>query len=128
MLFIKYPSDVHDDKLETYLKKYNDDIERAKRAMQHEWVVIPENRHFKYLFNHHNETNIGEQIDIALEDLVEANREKLYSEDGAGIFQNINLNSSVLGGTKDKNTRLKNLLLDFNKETLDLRPSHLTGM
>jgi len=59
--------------------------------------------------------------------LVEANREKLYNEDGAGIFQNINFNSSVLGDTKDKNTRLKNLLLDFNKDTLDLRPSHLEG-
>lgn len=58
----------------------------------------------------------------------EANREKLYSEDGAGIFQNINFNSSVLGDTKDKNTRLKNLLLDFNKKELDLRPSRLGGV
>ena len=127
MLFIKYLSDVHDDKMEVYLKKYNGDNERAKRAMQHERFVIPEHSHFKYLFNHRNEVNIGELIDIALEDLEEANREKLYSEDGAGIFQNINFNSSVLGDTKDKNTRLKNLLLDFNKDTLDLRPSHLEG-
>lgn len=127
MLFIKYLSDVHDDKYETYLQKYNGDAERAKRAMQHERFVVPENSHFKYLFEHRNELNIGELIDIGLEDLVEANREKLYSEDGAGIFQNINFNSSVLGDTKDKNTRLKNLLLDFNKDTLDLRPSHLEG-
>ncbi len=127
MLFIKYLSDVHDDKLEVYLAKYNGEVERAKRAMQHERFIVPEHSHFKYLFNHRNETNIGELIDVALEDLEEANREKLYSEDGAGIFQNINFNSSVLGDTKDKNTRLKNLLLDFNKETLDLRPSHLAG-
>jgi type I restriction enzyme M protein len=127
MLFIKYLSDVNDDKMETYLKKYNGDTERARRAMQHERFVIPEHSHFKYLFNHRNETNIGELIDVALEDLEEANREKLYSEDGAGIFQNINFNSSVLGDTRDKNTRLKNLLLDFNKDTLDLRPSHLEG-
>lgn len=127
MLFIKYLSDVHDDKLEVYLAKYNGEVERAKRAMQHERFIVPEHSHFKYLFSHRNETNIGELIDVALEDLEEANREKLYSEDGAGIFQNINFNSSVLGDTKDKNTRLKNLLLDFNKETLDLRPSHLAG-
>jgi len=88
---------------------------------------VPENSHFTYLYEHRNELNIGELIDIALEDLVEANRDKLYSEDGAGIFQNINFNSSVLGDTKDKNNRLKNLLLDFNKESLDLRPSHLEG-
>lgn len=34
MLFIKYLSDVHDDKFEAYLKKYNGEQERAKRAMQ----------------------------------------------------------------------------------------------
>jgi type I restriction enzyme M protein len=125
MLFIKYLSDVFDDKHEAYMAKYNNDEERTARAMQHERFIIPANSHFKYLFEHRNDTNIGELIDIALEDLVEANREKLYSEDGAGIFQNINFNSSVLGDTKDKNTRLKNLLLDFNKKELDLRPSHL---
>jgi type I restriction enzyme M protein len=128
MLFIKYLSDVHDDKMETYLKKYNGDTERAKRAMQHERFVVPEHSHFKYLYNNRNETNIGELINIALVDLEEANREKLYSEDGAGIFQNIDFNSSKLGEPKDKNTRLKNLLLDFNKDALDLRPSHLDGV
>ena len=128
MLFIKYLSDVHDDKQEAYLTKYNGDTERAKRAMQHERFVVPEHSHFKYLYEHRNESNIGELIDVALEDLEEANREKLYSEDGAGIFQNINFNSSVLGDTKDKNIRLKNLLLDFNKKDLDLRPSRLGGV
>ncbi len=127
MLFIKYLSDVHDDKMEVYLTKYNGDEERAKRAMLHERFVVPQNSHFKYLFDHRNDSNIGELINIALNDLEEANREKLYSEDGAGIFQNIDFNSSKLGEPKDKNTRLKNLLLDFNKEELDLRPSHLGG-
>jgi type I restriction enzyme M protein len=127
MLFIKYLSDVHDDKFETYLIKYNGDKERANRAMQHERFVVPENSHFNYLFEHRNASNIGELINIALNDLEEANREKLYSEDGAGIFQNIDFNSGKLGEPKDKNTRLKNLLLDFNKEELDLRPSHLSG-
>ena len=127
MLFIKYLSDVHDDKHEEYLKKYNGDAERAKRAMQHERFVVPEQSHFKFLYNSRNESNIGELINIALTDLEEANREKLYSEDGAGIFQNIDFNNSKLGEPKDKNTRLKNLLLDFNSDRLDLRPSHLEG-
>lgn len=127
MLFIKYLSDVHDDKHEEYLKKYNGDVERAKRAMQHERFVVPEQSHFKFLYDSRNESNIGELINIALTDLEEANREKLYSEDGAGIFQNIDFNNSKLGEPKDKNTRLKNLLLDFNSERLDLRPSHLEG-
>lgn len=128
MLFIKYLSDVHDDKYKAHLKKYNGDKERADRAMKHERFVVPEHSHFKYLFDHRNEANIGELINVGLTDLEEANREKLYSEDGAGIFQNIDFNSSKIGETKDKNTRLKNLLLDFNKEELDLRPSHLDGV
>jgi type I restriction enzyme M protein len=127
MLFIKYLSDVHDDKMEGYLKKYGGDMERAKRSMQHERFVVPEHSHFKYLYEQRNAPNIGELIDVALEDLVDANRSKLYSEDGAGIFQNINFNSPVLGEVKDKNTRLRNLLLDFNKPDLDLRPSHVGG-
>lgn len=128
MLFVKYLSDVHDDKQEEYLKKYNGDQERAKRAMQYERFIVPDHSHFKYLYENRNAVNIGELIDIALVDLEEANREKLYSEDGAGIFKNISFNSSVLGEPKDKNTRLKNLLLDFNKPELDLRPSHLDGV
>lgn len=127
MLFIKYLSDVHDDKYEVYLEKYNNDHERAKRAMQHERFVVPEHSHFRFLFDSRNEANIGELINIALTDLEEANREKLYSEDGAGIFQNIDFNNSKLGEPKDKNTRLRNLLLDFNQDKLDLRPSHLDG-
>jgi type I restriction enzyme M protein len=127
MLFLKYLSDVHDDKLEAYLKKYSGYVERAKRAMQHERFVVPAQSHFKFLYDSRNEANIGELINIALTDLEEANRDKLYSEDGAGIFQNIDFNTSKLGEPKDKNTRLKNLLLDFNKEALDLRPSHLEG-
>lgn len=127
MLFLKYLSDVHDDKMEGYLKKYSGDTERAKRAMQHERFVVPEHSHFKFLYDSRNEANIGELINIALTDLEEANREKLYSEDGAGIFQNIDFNSSKLGEPKDKNQRLKTLLIDFNSEKLDLRPSQLGG-
>lgn len=127
MLFIKYLSDVHDDKFAKYLEKYGGDDDRAKRAMELERFVVPENSHFNYFFENRNESNIGELIDIGLADLVEANREKLYSEDGAGIFQNISFNSSILGDQQDKNTRLKNLLLGFDKEELDLRPSHLAG-
>lgn len=128
MLFVKYLSDVHDDTQEEYLKKYQGDQDRAKRAMRHERFIVPEHSHFKYLYENRNAVNIGELIDIALVDLEEANRQKLYSEDGAGIFKNISFNSSVLGEAKDKNNRLKNLLLDFNKPELDLRPSHLSGM
>lgn len=127
MLFLKYVSDVHKDKYNEYLTKYKGDAERAARAMKHERFVVPDHCSFDYLYEHRNESNIGELINIALNDLEEANREKLSSEDGSGIFRNIDFNSSNLGDVKDKNTRLKNLLIDFSDPKLDLRPSHLQG-
>ncbi|MGV8137131.1 MAG: type I restriction-modification system subunit M [Mangrovibacterium sp.] len=123
MLFLKYVSDVQKDKYNEYLKKYNNDQERADRAMKHERFVVPQHCSFSYLYDHRNEANVGELINIALNDLEEANREKISSEDGSGIFRNIDFNSSNLGDAKDKNTRLKNLLIDFSE--LDLTPSHL---
>lgn len=123
MLFLKYVSDVHKDIYQKHLQKYKGDKDRAARAMTLERFIVPQNSTFDYLFEHRNESNIGELIDIALTDLEEANREKLGSEDGSGIFRNISFNSSNLGDVKDKNHRLKNLLIDFS--ALDLTPSHL---
>lgn len=123
MLFLKYVSDMHKDIFQSYLEKYKGDTDRAQRAMNSERFTVPENSRFDYLFEHRNDTNIGELIDIALNDLEELNREKLGSEDGSGIFRNISFNSSNLGDSKDKNTRLKNLLIDFSN--MDLTPSHL---
>ncbi|MDW5289156.1 type I restriction-modification system subunit M [Formosa sp. PL04] len=125
MLFLKYVSDTYTEKYEAYLEKYDNNIERAQRAMASERFIVPEHSHFNSLYTKRNESNIGELIDIALEDLQEANREKLTSSDGAGIFRNISFNSSNLGDKKDKSARLKNLLTDFNK--LDLKPSSLEG-
>ena len=127
MLFVKYVSDVHREKMSQYIKKYHGDKERAERAMRHERFVVPRHCSFYYLYNHRNENNIGELINIALNDLEEANREKLSSEDGSGLFRNIDFNSSNLGDPKDKNTRLKNLLIDFSDERLDLTSGHLEG-
>lgn len=123
MLFLKYVSDVNKEKRTEYLKKYGGDENRTQRAMSMERFVLPEKSTFEYLYDHRGDTNIGELIDIGLADLEEANREKLTSDDGSGIFRNISFNSSNLGDAKDKNTRLKNLLTDFSE--LDLKPSHL---
>ena len=127
MLFIKYVSDVWRDKMEAYLEKYKGDKERAEWAMQRERFIVPLNSRFDELYQSRNEANIGERINQALEGLEEANPGKLSGEDGSGVFRNIDFNSSNLGDTKDKNTRLKNLLIDFSDEKLDLRPSRLAG-
>ncbi|GGH59255.1 type I restriction enzyme M protein [Filimonas zeae] len=123
MLFLKYVSDVHADIYQGYHAKYKGDKGRIDRAMKSERFLLPDQSSFHYLYEHRAAANIGELINTALNDLEEANREKLFSEDGTGIFRNIDFNSSNLGDVKDKNARLKNLLIDFSE--LDLSPSHL---
>jgi type I restriction enzyme M protein len=127
MLFLKYVSDIYESTYKEYLKRYNGDEQRTERAMKHERFNVPHESTFKYLFERRNENNIGELINIALANLEEANRSKMSSEDGGGIFRNIDFNSSNLGDTKDKNTRLKNLLIDFSNEKLNFDASHLEG-
>lgn len=127
MLFLKYVSDVHKSKFQEYLQKYNGNLERAERAMRHERFIVPKTSSFDFLYEFRNESNIGELINIALADLEDANREKMSSEDGSGIFRNIDFNSSNLGDAKDKNTRLKNLILDFSNEKMIFDESHLEG-
>lgn len=125
MLFVKYISDVNKEKREQYAQQYDGNEARIVRAMKAERFIIPPTSTFDYLYSQRNETNIGSLIDIALADLEEANRAKLTSESGSGVFRNISFNSSNLGSEKDKNQRLKQLLTDFSQ--LELMPSHLAN-
>lgn len=121
MLFLKYVTDVWKDKRAAYAEKYNNDEVRIERALRNERFQVPNECTFDYLFEQRNENNLGELINIALEKLEDANRSKLER-----VFRNIDFNSEAnLGQTKDRNRRLKNLLVDFSQ--LDLQPSHLEG-
>jgi type I restriction enzyme M protein len=121
MLFLKYVSDVWKEHYESYKREYGDDVERIRRRLSRERFILPENSDFDYLHDHRNDSNIGELINIALENIEEANKAKLE-----GVFRNIDFNSEPnLGPAKDRNRRLKNLLEDFNKSALDLRPSRI---
>lgn len=121
MLFLKYLSDIHKERLEEYQDKYNGDERRIQRALQRERFVLDEICTFDYLYSKRNKANIGEIINKALFHLEEENKAKLR-----GVFRNIDFNSeSILGSTKERNAMLKHLLEDFNSKELDLRPSRL---
>ena len=123
LLFVKYLSDVWKDHHAAYLTKYQGDEARAARAMQLERFQVPEHCAFDYLYKQRNADNIGELINIALDDLETANRGKLTD-----VFRNIDFNSEPnLGRTRERNTRLKLLLQDFADTRLDLRPSVVGG-
>ena len=84
--------------------------------------VLPDNASFYDLYEARDEADIGERINIALEAIEDANRQKLE-----GVFRNIDFNSEAnLGRVKDRNRRLKNLLEDFAKPEMDLRPSRVS--
>jgi len=122
MLFLKYISDLWNDHFETYKKQFGGDDTRIRRRMERERFILPEGASFYDLYEKRNEPNIGELINIALEKIEDANRAKLE-----GVFRNIDFNSeSNLGRVKDRNRRLKNLLEDFDKPAMDLRPSRVT--
>lgn len=125
MLFLKYISDVNKSKYNEYLQRYGEDKERVLRAMNRESFQVPKTSSFYYLYENRNAVNIGELIDIALADLENANRKKLSSEDGCGVFHNISFNNSNLGEVKERNVRLKQLLEDFADEKLQFDESHL---
>jgi len=117
-LFLKYLSDAWKDTYEGYKEKYGDNEALIKRKMGRERFQLPEFATFEYLYKNRDDADIGQQIDKALAAIEQDNYEKLE-----GVFGNISFNSNRLGTQKDKNRRLKNLLNDFNKPSLDLRPS-----
>jgi type I restriction enzyme M protein len=118
-LFLKYLSDVWRDHYEKYKEEYGDDEELIRRRMKRERFVLPDNCSFDYLVQNQNAEDLGDRINKILEKIEEANYEKLE-----GVFRNVDFNSeSNLGKTKDRNRRLKNLINDFNRKELNLRPS-----
>ena len=122
MLFLKYISDVWKDHYEAYQTRFGGDDERIRRRLKNERFVLPEGSSFYDLYAQRTEANVGELINIALEAIETANKEKLE-----GVFRNIDFNSEAnLGRTKDRNRRLKMLLEDFNKPELNMSPSRVS--
>ena len=121
MLFLKYLSDLWKDLKREYTEKYKGDTQRVQRALARERFVVPDDCDFDHLYAKRDAANIGELINIALEKIEDANKQKLEN-----VFRNIDFNSEpALGQTKERNRRLKHLLDDFNDPRLDLRPSRV---
>ena len=124
MLFVKYISDVWRDHYEVYKEKFGDKEERILRKMERERFVLPTESSFYYLWEHREAPNLGELINIALEQIEMANKAKLTN-----VFRNIDFNSEArLGNTQKRNRILKNLLDDFADKRLDLRPSRIGNL
>lgn len=124
MLFVKYISDVWHDHYEKLKEEYGDNEKRIQRRLKRERFVLPSECTFQTLYDQRNESNIGEIINTALDEIEDTNKEKLE-----GVFRNIDFNSEAsLGQTRERNVRLKSLLEDFNDPRLDLRPSRVGNL
>jgi len=124
MLFVKYVSDSWTEHYAQLQEQYGDDRERILRRLERERFVLPPDCRFDDVYTKRNDTNLGEVINKALEQIEEANKLKL-----AGVFRNIDFNSEAnLGQTRERNTRLKMLLEDFANPKLDLRPSRIGNL
>lgn len=124
MLFVKYISDVWQDRHDQYRRQFAGDGERIRRKMERERFLLPEESSYRYLYERREAPNLGELINIALEKIEIANKTKLTN-----VFRNIDFNSEArLGNTRKRNHILKNLLEDFADPRLDLRPSRIGGL
>ena len=119
MLFLKYISDVWAEHYDSLKDQFNGDEERIIRRLERERFRLPKGCSFYDIYAQRQANNLGEIINVSLEQIEDGNKEKLQ-----GVFRNIDFNSeSALGQTRDRNARLKHLLEDFNNPKLDLRPS-----
>ncbi|MEK7266388.1 MAG: type I restriction-modification system subunit M, partial [Pseudomonadota bacterium] len=120
MLFLKYISDVWQDHYDGYTQKYGEEPKLIAEMMKTEQFLLPESANFTTLYKRRHEAGNGERIDKALHAIEEANIAKLRD-----VFQDISFNSNKLGEEAQKNELLKDLLEDFAKDTLNLRPSRI---
>lgn len=119
MLFVKYLSDVTREKRDGYMKQYAGDERRVERAMSRERFAIDRESTFEYLYEHRNDNEIGQKINVALARIEDHNSSKLRN-----VFRSIDFNSQVdFGEVNQKKAILRNLLEDFHD--LDLRPGEL---
>ena len=130
-LFLKYISDVRRKHVEEYRREFGGDELRIQRRLDRERFKLPMVElkepktgdvietflgDFYSLYERRTRDNVGELINITLDAIERVNEGKL-----GGLFRAIDFNSETnLGQTKDRNRRLKTLLEDFAKPSLDL--------
>lgn len=118
VLFVKYLSDTYLENVDELKKKYDDPV-RLQRSINRLPFVIKEEHTFSWLYENRYRDNLGELINVALRGIEDDNPSQL-----AGVFRSVDFNSeAMLGNHKQRNTRLRELLEDF--ESLDLRPSSI---
>ena len=118
MLFLKYLDDTFEEYLIDLRNKYGDNAVRIERATKNLPFSLNDSQRFGYLYETRFDSQIGVKINEALRGIEDGNAEL------RGVFRSIDFNSEVmLGNPKQKNTKLRTLLEDF--QPLDLQPAQI---
>lgn len=122
MLFFKYLSDLSNVQHEKYKKRFGDDEKRIAEKMKLDRFYLPPKTSFDYIYQIHEQDNIGEEINKVLHRIEDANKEKLE-----GVFS-VDFNSeAVLGKAQQRNKMLRHLIHDFYKIDLSETDDDIIG-
>lgn len=109
LLFYKYMSDMHKIERAKLVERYGNDKERIEMRLKNARFVMPDGASFYDVYAQQSADNIGEILNVALQQIEDANDEKLHD-----IFT-VDFNSqAILGPTDQRNKMIRNLLKDFN--------------
>ena len=124
MLFLKYISDVWQDRYGNFEAEYEGNKELIEDETRNVRFFLPSMANFYNLYLHRQEPGNGDRIDRALHSLEEVNNAQLKG-DGISVFQYLSFNTDELGEENQKNAILCRLLEDFAKPDLNLKPSRV---
>lgn len=110
MLFFKYLSDLSKKRHEEYKTRFGNDEERIQEKMKLDRFYLPPKASFDHIYTQIEEDNLGEEINVALHKIEDANKEKLD-----GVFNVDFNNEATLGKAPQRNKMLRHLIHDFYK-------------
>lgn len=109
MLFFKYLSDLSKKQHEMYKERFGSDEQRIAEKMKLDRFYLPPNCSFDYIYSIVEQDNIGEQLNVVLQKIEDANKDKLD-----GVFS-VDFNSeSTLGKLDQRNKMIRHLIHDFH--------------
>lgn len=113
LLFYKYMSDMHRVERAKLVERYGNDKDRIEMRLKNARFVMPDGASFYDVYAQQSADNIGEILNVALQQIEDANDGKLHD-----IFT-VDFNSQpILGPTAQRNKMIRDLLNDFNKVDL----------
>ena len=78
LLFYKYMSDMHKIERAKLVERYGDDKERIEMRLKNARFVMPDGASFYDVYAQQSADNIGEILNVALQQIEDANDEKLH--------------------------------------------------